>query len=157
MESEQVGLTNQQKSYYDTNGYLVLESVFTKEECQRFVEHMENLHDGQKELTGFFQQDKYGNRTFNQHLYDPYVLEFLIDARLHQPLKDCFGNEPEAIQTMHFYEGSEHPLHQDQYYLPHCMSAWIAMVDVDDNNGPLVVQPASHKGRLITKQDVPMT
>ncbi|MEM7533369.1 MAG: SDR family oxidoreductase [Chloroflexota bacterium] len=31
--------------------------------------------------------------------------------------------------------------HQDQYYLPDCMSAWIALVDVDDGNGPLGVQP----------------
>jgi len=57
---------------------------------------------------------------------------------------------------MHFYEGSEHPLHQDQYYLPDCMSAWMAMVDVNENNGALVVQPGSNRGRLVTKNDVPM-
>lgn len=152
-----IGLTSEQKTFYQTNGYVVLASVFGQEECQRFVQHMEDLHSGRKELQGFFQQDKYGNRTFNQHLYDPNVLKFLIDARLHKPLADCFGDEPEAIQTMHFYEGSEHPLHQDQYYLPDCMSVWIAMVDVDENNGPLVVQPGSHRGRLITKSNVPMT
>lgn len=157
MTSEQTGLTPEQKTDYQTNGYVILGSVFGQEECQRFVQHMEDLHAGRKQLSGFFQQDKYGNRTFNQHLYDPYVLDFLIDSRLHQPLADCFGGEPEAIQTMHFYEGSEHPLHQDQYYLPDCMSAWIAMVDVDKNNGPLIVQPGSHRGRLITKSDVPMT
>ena len=157
MVSEQTGLTLEQKTFYQTNGYVVLENVLEREECQRFVEHMEDLHAGKKQLSGFSQQDKYGYRTFNQHLYDPYVLEFLIDSRLHQPLADCFGDEPEAIQTMHFYEGSEHPLHQDQYYLSDCMSAWIAMVDVDLHKGPLVVQPGSHKGRLITKSDVPMT
>ena len=27
------------------------------------------------------------------------------------------------------------------------------MVDVDENNGPLVVQPGSHRGRLVTKSD----
>ena len=32
---------------------------------------------------------------------------------------------------MHFYEGPEHEHHQDQYYLPDCMSAWIAMTNVD--------------------------
>ncbi|MDE0484294.1 MAG: phytanoyl-CoA dioxygenase family protein [Candidatus Poribacteria bacterium] len=157
MASKNMGLTPEQKTFYETNGYVVLEDMFAQKECQRFVQHMEDLHTGQKQLQGFFQQDKYGDRTFNQHLYDPYVLEFLIDARLHKPLSDCFGGEPEAIQTMHFYEGSEHPLHQDQYYLPDCMSAWIAMVDVDINNGPLIVQPGSHRGRLITKSDVPMT
>lgn len=157
MASEKTGLTPTQKTFYQENGYLVLEGVFSQEECQRFVEHMEDLHTGHKQLEGFFQQDKYGARTFNQHLYDPYVLDLLIHPRLHKPLSDCFGGEPEGIQTMHFYEGSEHPLHQDQYYLPDCMSAWLAMVSVDENNGPLVVQPGSHKGRLITKGDVPMT
>ncbi len=156
MSSNQIGLTNKQRTFYQTNGYVVLESIFTQEECQRYVEHLEDLSAGHKKLDGFFQQNKYGYRTFNQHLYDPIVLDFLIDSRLHQPLADCFEDEPEAIQTMHFYEGSEHPLHQDQYYLPDCMSAWIAMVDVDEYNGPLIVQPGSHKGRLITKNDVPM-
>ena len=66
------------------------------------------------------------------------------------------GDEAEAIQTMHFYQGSEHPRHQDQYYLPDCMSAWIAMVDITDTNGLLCLQPGLHRGRLITKQEVPM-
>jgi len=157
MASEKTGLTPSEKTFYQENGYLVLERVFSQEECQRFVKHMEDLHAGRKELEGFFQQDKYGARTFNQHLYDPVVLDLLINPRLHKPLADCFGGEPEGIQTMHFYEGSEHPLHQDQYYLPDCMSAWIAMVRVDKNNGPLIVQPGSNRGRLITKSDVPMT
>ena len=157
MASEQTGLTSEQKVFYEKNGYLVLENVFSQEECQDFVVHMEDLHIGHKHLEGFFQQDKYGSRTFNQHLYDQHVLDLLIDLRLHKPLADCFGGEPEGIQTMHFYEGSEHPMHQDQYYLPDCMSAWIAMVRVDENNGPLTVQPGSHKGRLVTKKDVPMT
>ena len=157
MASEQIGLTAAQKTFYAENGYLVLESVLSAEECQSFVGHMEDLHAGHKHLEGFFQQDKYGSRTFNQHLYDPRVLDLMIDSRLHGPLTDCFGGEPEGIQTMHFYEGSEHPFHQDQYYLPDCMSAWIAMVRVDKDNGPLIVQPGSHNGRLITKKDVPMT
>ena len=157
MASEKTGLTPAQKTFYQENGYLVLESVFSQEECQRFVTHIEDLHTGRKQLEGFFQQDKYGARTFNQHLYDPFVLNLLIHPRLHKPLADCFGGEPEGIQTMHFYEGSEHPLHQDQYYLPDCMSAWMAMVRVDENNGPLTVQPGSNRGKLITKSDVPMT
>ena len=157
MTSEQTSLTPAQKAFYAENGYLVLENVLSQEECERFVEHMEDLHTGREHLEGFFQQDKYGSRTFNQHLYDQKVLDLLIDSRLRSPLSDCFGGEAEGIQTMHFYEGSEHPLHQDQYYLPDCMSAWIAMVRVDENNGPLIVQPGSHRGRLVTKNDVPMT
>ncbi len=50
---------------------------------------------------------------------------------------------------MHFFHGSEQPLHQDQCYLPDCMSASIAMVDITENNGPLCVQSGSHRGRLV--------
>lgn len=147
------GLSDERIGRYREDGFVVLRGVFSAGECGGFVEHVEDLRLGRKRISGFSQQEDYGYRTFNQHWYDPYALQFLIDPRLRQPLADCFGDEPEAIQTMHFYEGSEHPLHQDQYYLPDCMSAWIAMVDVDADNGPLVVQPGSHRGRLVTKRD----
>ena len=42
MVSEQTGLTLEQKTFYQTNGYVVLENVLEREECQRFVEHMED-------------------------------------------------------------------------------------------------------------------
>lgn len=153
MGAEGIGLTAEQRAAYRDDGYVVLRGVFSAGECGGFVEHVEDLRLGRKRISGFAQQKDYGYRTFNQHWYDPLALQFLIDPRLHRPLADCFEDEPEAIQTMHFYEGSEHPLHQDQYYLPDCMSAWIAMVDVDADNGPLVVQPGSHRGRLVTKRD----
>ena len=157
VETSHNGLTAEQRNRFRRDGYVVLERVFGADECRKFVRHVDDLSTGRKQLDGFAQQENYGRRTFNQHLYDPLALRFLIDARLHRPLADCFEDEPEAIQTMHFYEGSEHPLHQDQYYLPDCMSAWIAMVDVDEHNGPLVVQPGSHRGRLVTKNDARAT
>jgi len=153
---QNTGLTEYQKIFYQENGYVILSRVFSVTECQDFVTHMEDLQNGKKNLEHFGQQSNYGFRTFNQHLYDPWALNFLIHPRLAKTLADCMGDEAEAIQTMHFYQGSEHPRHQDQYYLPDCMSAWIAMVDVTDKNGPLCVQPGSHRGRLITKKDVSM-
>ena len=150
------GLNSEQIDSYREHGYIILNQIFTYQDCQSFVKHMEDLKYGRKSIKGFKQQNKYGYRTFNQHFYDPEVLKFLISPLLREPLSDCFGDDPEAIQTMHFYEGSEHERHQDQYYLPDCMSAWIAMTTVDQENGALRVQPGSHKGRLITKTDVPL-
>jgi len=71
---------------YKQNGFVILKKIFSKKECDEVVQHMEDLHLGNKHLEGFFQQDKYGARTFNQHLYDPLVLRLLIHPRLHQPL-----------------------------------------------------------------------
>ncbi|MEC8893572.1 MAG: phytanoyl-CoA dioxygenase family protein, partial [Candidatus Poribacteria bacterium] len=138
------GLSSEQIDSYQEHGYIILNQVFTYQDCQAFVQHMEDLKSGRKSIEGFKQQNKYGYRTFNQHFYDPEVLKFLTSPLLRKPLSDCFGDDPEAIQTMHFYEGSEHERHQDQYYLPDCMSAWIAMEEVNDENGPLCLQPQSH-------------
>ena len=152
---EHLGLSRAQKAFYQENGYVVLRGLFSPEECQAFVEHMEDLRDGRKSIDGFEQNTKYGFRSFNQHLYDPKALGLFIDPRLRQPLADCLADEAEGIQTMHFFEGSEVPWHQDQYYLPDCVSAWLAMVDVDEGNGPLGVIPGSHTKRLITKHEIP--
>ena len=149
------GLSQEQKAFYQENGYVVVPGLFSPQECQTFVQHVEDLRDGHKTLEGFEQNTKFGYRSFNQHLYDPQALALFLDDRLRQPLADCLQDEAEGIQTMHFFEGSEVPWHQDQYYLPDCMSAWLAMVDVDEGNGPLGVIPGSHTGRLITKKDVP--
>ena len=152
-------LTKEHKIYYSKNGYLLIKNLINKEECEEYLKHIEKLNKGEKILTGFQRSEgpsSYKGRTFNQHLYDSNVLKFLIHPKLKNILEDCFGQEAEGIQTMHFFQGSEHPLHQDQYYLPDCMSAWIAMEDVNEENGPLCLQPQSHLGRLITKKEIPI-
>ena len=123
------------------DGYVVLERVFGRDECRRFVGHVGELRAAQQ------------RRPLNPYLHDPVALQFLIDERLHQPLADCLDDEPEAIGTMLVVNGSERLLYQDQCDLPDCMSAWIAMVDINEENGPLVVQPGSHTGRLVARSE----
>ena len=145
--------TAAQRDRFRRDGYAVLERVFARDECRRFVAHVGDLLAGQERLGGLARQGCRGPRTLNQHLHDAVALRFLIDERLHRPLADCLGDQPEAIQTMLVVEGSERLLYQDQYDLPDCMSAWIAMVDITEDNGPLVVQPGSHTGRLVSRND----
>lgn len=154
-----MGLNEEQKIFYFKYGYLLIKKLISKEECEEYLLHIEKLNKGEKKLIGFKRSkgsSSYKGRTFNQHLYDSNVLNFLIYPKFKKLLEDCFGQQAEGIQTMHFFQGSEHPLHQDQYYLPDCMSAWIAMEDVNDENGPLCLQPKSHLGRLITKKEIPL-
>ena len=136
-----------QRDRYVRDGYVVLERLFGRDECRRFVRHLGDLRAGSRRLGGLARQE-------NQHLHDRAALRFPIDERLHRPLIDCLGDEPEAIRTMLVAGGSERLLYQDQYDLPDCMSAWIALVDIDEDNGPLVVQPGSHTGRLVTENGV---
>ena len=75
------GLTQKQMQQYQSDGFTILKGVFSKKECEDFIEHMMDLHSGRKCLEGFKPHGPDGlGRTHNQHLYDPRELNFLIDA-----------------------------------------------------------------------------
>ena len=147
-------LSLDQKDEYQQNGYTIQSGVFSKSECDQFINYMMDLHADRQQLEGFTARegDEWG-RTHNQHNYDPVAMKWLIDARLYQPLYDCLDAEPDGIQTMYFWKGSEQRRHQDQFYLPGCISAWIALQDVNKKNGTIYVQPGSHRHRLVTHHD----
>jgi len=140
---------------YRREGYAVVEGMFSPAECEGLIEHMMDLHAGRTELEGFAPRaaDEWG-RTHNLHWYDEVMRKWLIDPRLEDPLRQCLGDEPEGIQTMYFWVGSEQGRHQDQFYLPGCISAWIALADVDLRNGAIRIQPGSHARRLVVNEDL---
>ena len=140
--------------HYEREGWAVVEGVFSGEECEELVAHMLDLHAGKKALEGFAPREADQlQRTHNQHCMIQSRATGLSHRRLKNRLRSALGDEPDGIQTMYFWVGSEQGRHQDQYYLPGCMSAWIALMDVDEDNGAMWVQSGSHKGRLLTGSD----
>ena len=77
----------------------------------------------------------------------------MLDPRLRQPLRALLGDEPDGIQSMYFYQGSEQRRHQDAYYLPGCMSAWVALQKVSASNGTIHIQVGSHLKPKMEKQE----
>ena len=137
------GLTAAERAGYEDNGFVIKPGLLSHTECDRFVDHMLDLHEGRKQLDGFELRkpggaDEWG-RTHNQHVYDSMALDYLLLPQLRALLHDCMGDDAEGIQTMYFWRGSQQRRHQDQYYLPGCMSAWLAFVDVSQQNGTIWV------------------
>ena len=56
--------------------------------------------------------------------------------------------EPEMVQAMYFYQGSDQDRHQDQYYLPECISAWMALEPTSPQNGTVWVRLARPGGKV---------
>src|SRR6185503_18248296 len=142
------GLTSEQKSQYADDGFTVLRGLFTAAECDEVIDHMMAVHDGRLKIEGYEPKPDEWERWFNPHLIDPFALNLLIHPKLRRPLEDCVNGKVDGIQTMYFWKGSEQPRHQDQYYLPTCFSAWMAMVDVGPDNGTIYVQRGSNKKKL---------
>ena len=148
------GLTKQQKNQYDTDGFTVLSGFFSGEVCGQYIEHMMELQSDRITMEGFAKRDSSDwGREVNMHFYDPRAMEFLLHPKILQPLVDCFDAKVDGVQTMYFYKGSHQRRHQDQFYLPGCMAAWIAMEDVGPHNGTIWVQKGSHRGHLVTPKE----
>ena len=149
-----IQLTSVQKEEYQRDGYTIAKGAFDSDECDRFIEYMMDLHAGRKTVEGYPPREPDDwRRTHNRSLHEPVGLEWMLDTRLYQPLRTLLDDEPDAVQSMYFYVGSEQRRHQDAYHLPGCMSAWIALQEVGAWNGSIHVQVGSHKEPLINKKD----
>jgi ectoine hydroxylase-related dioxygenase (phytanoyl-CoA dioxygenase family) len=74
-------------------------------------------------------------------------------------LRDLYGREPLPFQTLNFRVGTEQAAHSDTLHFnskpPGFMcGVWVALEDIDEDNGPLVYYPGSQKLPEVTMQDV---
>jgi ectoine hydroxylase-related dioxygenase (phytanoyl-CoA dioxygenase family) len=74
----------------------------------------------------------------------------MLDSRLHPFLKAFMEDEPVAVQSMFYFKPPKargQDFHQDNFYLRvkpgTCIAAWIAIDDVDPENGGLMVAPGT--------------
>src|SRR5262249_10808223 len=148
-----------QKRFYDENGYLVVERLFTEEELAFYRDHYMHMR-----AQGSYPGDSSGvdvtsadplkryPRMIHMHRWDDVSLKGMIDPRLNACMTALLGREPFAVQTMLYFKPAGargQALHQDQYYLRvrpgTCMAAWLALDRCDEENGCLQAVPGSHR------------
>jgi hypothetical protein len=158
--SEQIlpHLTTEQKQAYDRDGFILVPSVFTHSECDEFVAHAEARKEEQVRHRGENPDVPLEPRCREPGTTDP-ELDMVLHPKICDALSGCMEvdgwpvTKPVAIQSMYFWQGSEQRRHQDQFYLPECMSAWCAFEKASPRNGTIYAQAGSHKGRLLVKGD----
>jgi ectoine hydroxylase-related dioxygenase (phytanoyl-CoA dioxygenase family) len=86
----------------------------------------------------------------------PLALRLMLDRRIEAVLRDLFGAEPVAAQSMFYFKPAGargQDLHQDNYYLRvkpgTCIAAWLAVDSADEENGGLVVVPGSNRLEIV--------
>jgi ectoine hydroxylase-related dioxygenase (phytanoyl-CoA dioxygenase family) len=147
-------LTVDHLSAYERDGYTVVPNAFQSDECDRFVQYMLDLHAGRIAVEGFASRKSDDwSRLISRSLHHPLGMAWMLDSRLRQPLQTLLGDEPDGVQSMYFFKGSEQRRHQDAFYLPGCMSAWVALQEVNEQNGSIRIQVGSHRKPQLTKAD----
>ena len=101
-------------------------------------------------------------RALDFHEVSPAARRIMFHPSIVAALTAIFDQAPVGMQSLLFEYGSEQAAHQDfpyvvAHHLSHLVGCWIALEDVDDDNGPLFYFPGSHRlplfdwgeGRLI--------
>ena len=159
-------LTPEQLQFWEENGFLQVPNIFAADEVALLREHFMQLQrDAQspdsalREWYAPFSPEESGGdvlrefpRVSQPHKRDELSKAKMLDARLHDILRDLFGEEPLAAQSMFYYKpmgARGQALHQDNFYLNvrpgTCIAAWLAVDDADEENGGMSVVPGSHK------------
>jgi phytanoyl-CoA hydroxylase len=146
------------RAAYERDGFVLVKGVFTPKECDDWVAYAKEQMAKQVEALAADDKKPLPARPREPGTTDP-EMDMLLHPKIRDALSGCMDAdgwpeaEPVAIQSMYFWQGSEQRRHQDQFYLPECMSAWTAFEDVSPRNGTVWAQAGSHKGRLLTRED----
>ncbi len=161
-------LTAEQRALFERDGCLVVRSLFSPAEVAEIrdvfmAQNADGPVPGLSEIRsghgGYSADDplSFYPRMMHPHTHPelqvgPISLRTMLDPRLRPILTVLFDDEPVAVQSMFYFKppgarGQE--LHQDNYYLRvkpgTCMAAWVAVDDVDAENGGMKVVPGSHR------------
>jgi phytanoyl-CoA hydroxylase len=162
-------------SFYQQNGYLVVEGAFTPAEVERLREETVHICRGERgvvvgapPISPLDSDDDVIRRILCIHF--PHKISSLMCEVLHHPavvdvLTQVVGPNVKCMQSMLFVKASGKPgqaWHQDEDFIPtrdrSLIGAWIALDDATVENGCLWVIPGSHQHGVLwqmVQQDNP--
>jgi len=130
------------------DGFVVLHTKLA-ELCDAAVSEFREIEAGHPNL---FKRELDGRypRLINFHLASPALRRLYAENHTALAVQDAFFGEPSSLYTTLMYEkGSAQDLHRDTPYFTtrpehKYLGVWVAMEDVDETNGPLMVLPGGH-------------
>jgi ectoine hydroxylase-related dioxygenase (phytanoyl-CoA dioxygenase family) len=161
-------LSQEQREFYNENGYLMVENAVDQEQLHRMRAITYDLIEQSRsvsESNDVFDLDEgHGPNTPRltriklPHKQNPYFWDVLKASAMTEVLTSLLGPNT-AIQTSKLNTkapggGAAVEWHQDWAFYPHTNDDMLAfglmLEDVDEANGPLQVIPGSHKGPLLS-------
>jgi hypothetical protein len=87
----------------------------------------------------------------------PEVKQIACNPTVLRLLSDLYGKRPFPFQTLNFPVGTQQHFHTDSVHFNSCperfmAGVWVALEDIDANNGPLLYYPGSHALPVFTNE-----
>ena len=156
---------------YWRDGWVIVEGVFPTDEVDRIARLAVDVSETQIDPDDSYSTDASadGAITAPRKVDLPFVIEsefrpFVLHPNLQSLLETLIGCPPRLFGDQIMMKpprvGSEKQYHQDNYYFrlapdDHVITAWIALDDVDEENGCLRYIDGSHRDGLLPHTPVP--
>ena len=151
-----LNLTQEQRDFYSTNGFIHVESMFSAEECALFRREIHALAERLGNPDATWASVKNTNTKIT-HCHDVQfeiaaTTRLLTDPRFIGVAQSIIGPNVQLHHTKMFIKppenGSPFPMHQDYHYFPHAANSMTAAImhfdDAPIEKGCLRVVPGSH-------------
>ena len=161
-------LTEEQKTFYQENGYLLVPGLLTREEAADYRRETHELaarlaQHKQTDATWGSAKAAAGMETKIFHCHDVQFqsaafTRLLVNDRLTAAASEVMGTPNVQLHHTKMFikppeKGSPFPMHQDKPYFPHDNDSMIAVIihfdDAPIEKGCVRVVPGSHKGGLL--------
>ena len=133
------------KDFFKENGYLIIENIFHKKECDNLI----------KKVHQYVIDNDY-TPLMNKHKSSKEIFSFISNKKLKFVIEEYFSGKAMGLQTEFFFmpAGTKgFSAHQDNTFVQAegdtFISAWVACTDVTPENGGLIIWPKSHKEKQL--------
>jgi len=98
-------------------------------------------------------------RLMNAWEFNSAVRQIATNQRVIEILSTVFGRQAWPFQTLNFPVGTQQPFHTDSVHFSSIperfmCGVWTALEDIDEDAGPLVYYPGSHKWPIYTNEHI---
>jgi Phytanoyl-CoA dioxygenase (PhyH) len=147
-----------QRERFERDGFLILDSVgLPASVLDGAIADLEDHYEGEGHTKSGVYYSRY--RIQDAWRISANVRALALSPAIHAMLAALYGRAPLPFQTLNFKLGSEQAVHSDTIHFNSMPAGfmcgvWVALEDIDMENGPLVYFPGSQLRDEITLEDV---
>jgi len=151
---ETKALTSQQIESFAERGVLKLDLGVSADFLNSIVEQVQPLYE-----TSHQQNPLLATRVQDAWKQLDSVRQLAVHAKVLTALEQLLGRKPLPFQTLNFPVGTSQYPHSDSIHFNtvpagYMVGVWVALEDIDAENGPLIYYPGSHKLPYYSMQDL---
>ncbi len=137
---------------WSDNGYSILKTFFSEDQIDRVNDDVTALVENKTA------DWRYGRKIMFAHKQSESIKDLAQNGPLKQVMQMLIGQEIQLFQSINFLEGSEQKTHSDSIHMStypkgNLIAAWVALEDIDSEQGPLHYYPGSHHLPYIMNED----